>query len=190
MRKWHSITNMSNWFLLQIIIPFSINMLDCFNFCFSGMVTSLLWNYFSSFSHSIPALVLQHLKSCSQPGFACIPRHEKSYQCLCNWPTILGSQPKILWWLKSKVSEIFRIQQYFCVNGWTSVVGNITLTPLQGMQDKIIFAYSSSAWVYQAFKGELSLPYVFLWQKSQGRWNLWEHFGNANMDLSSCQDNG
>lgn len=146
MTKWHSITNMCNWFLLQIIIPFSTNILDCLTFV-SQVWSPLLWYYFSSFSHSIPALVLQHLKSCSQPAFACIPKQEMSYPCLCNWPTILGSQLKILWCLKSKASEILRIQQYFCVNGWTSVMGSITLMPLQDMQDKFIFAYGSSAWV-------------------------------------------
>jgi len=52
----------------------------------------------------------------------------------------------------------------------------------------IYFAYSSWDWVYETFKGELSRMFSYD-GKSQRARNLWEHFGNANMDLSICQGN-
>lgn len=100
------------------------------------------------------------MKSCNQPACACMWRWEMSHEHLCDWTTILCSQPKIFRWLKSKVLEILRIQQCFWMNGWTCVVGSMIFMPLQGMWD-IYFAYSSWAWVYKAFKSEVSCMFSY-----------------------------
>jgi len=62
--------------MLQIIVPFITNTQDSLTSI--SQVQSLLCCDFLSFSHSILALGLQVLKSCSQLALACMPRQEMS----------------------------------------------------------------------------------------------------------------
>lgn len=175
---------MSNWF--QITLPFSKNIQD--SITSMGLLHCCAVTFYPP---ATVALVLQHLKSCSQPAFTCRPRWEMSYHHLCNWPTIFWSQNKFFWQLKPWLWEY---SEFSSTSGWTDGWVDqwserndfYAIARYVGL---INFAYGSWAWVYESFRGEWALLYVFLPWESQGTWNLWRHFDNANMDFSSYKGN-
>lgn len=178
---------MSNWFPLQIILPFSKNMQDSITSI--SQIGLLHCCAVTFYPPATVALVLQYLKSCSQPAFTCMPGWEMSYHRLCNWPTTNDLKTKFP---DSLNQWLWEYSEFSSTSGWTDRWVDqgserndfYAIARYVGL---IYFAYGSWARVYEAFKGEVSC--VFLPWKSQGIWNLWRHFGNANMDFSSYQGN-